>query len=193
MSFLKRIIGVDTYDEYKDKAKICIPYVTVILAFIFLLTFYFNWIVLSWILNLLSGTSIIFLAYIAGIVLLFDKEVPVELDGDSRRGYIFPKEKPKGYKATKWWGIILIILAVIIIYTSNRYRKYYAFKCKTFLVEESTGTYHLKDGSDKKTIECPIKMKGYEIEERGYQFCITCEEYAEDTESAYNSERFFKR
>lgn len=193
ISFLKNIIGCDRYDEFRCIAIRYIPIASIFLIVVFALTYFFYWSVLSWILNLITGTSLIFVAYIAGLVLLLDKGVTVELERDRYNNYKFPKEKPKGYKVTKIWGIILVILAILAIYFSNKYRKNYAFKCETFLVDENNGVYHLNGSCDEKSKQYTTQMKGYEIDEHGYTLCEICKDWASDTQDFYESEQFTRR
>ena len=61
ISFLKNIIGCGRYDEFKYIAKRYIPIASIFLVVVFALTYFFYWSVLSWILNLITGTSLIFL------------------------------------------------------------------------------------------------------------------------------------
>ena len=67
----------------------------------------------------------------------------------------------------------------------------------TFLVDENAGIYHLDYDNDceyAKESENLVRMKGYEIEEfTNCTLCESCEEWAEDAETEYESNYFFRR
>ena len=193
-SFIKDILGKNTYNEFKVYAKQYIPIATVVLIVVLALTYFFHWWLLSRILSIITGTSLIFIVYIIGVVLFLDYGVEVELEETWNGGYKMPDNRPFNYKyGTKLWGITLIVLAIAAIYISHKYRTYYAFECETFLVDENTGIYHLEYGHDDEEIRYTTKMMGYEIEENGYSFCESCKEWLEEAEEEYESERYIKR
>lgn len=192
-TFLKNIIGRNIYNELKRDAKQCIPVATVVLIVVLVLTYFFHWKILSWILNLITGTSLIFIAYIIGIVLLLDFGVNVKMTRSWDGSYKMPNSKPFKYHLTKFWEIILVVLAIAAIYFSNKYRRHYAFECETFLVDENSGIYHLEEGNDDEECNYTTKMKGYEIEELGYSFCESCKDWVEEAEEVYESERYSRR
>lgn len=180
-SFIKDIMGRNTYDEFKGIAKLCVPPATIILVTVIVLTHFFHWKFLSLVLNFITGTSLIFLAYIIGVVLLLDFGVDVwheqSRDGSDRiLRTIFG-----GYKITVVWAVLLVVLAIAAVYYSNKYRNHYSFECATFLVDEQKGIYHLKGyNTDCEEIEDRtrlVRMQGYEIEENNYTYCISCEEW----------------
>lgn len=186
-SFIKEVMGRNTYEQSKEYAEKYIPLATIVLLIVLALTYFFHWGILSFILNLIFGTSLIFLAYIIGVVLLLDFGVDVELEETWGGSYRLPKEKPKGYNNTIIWGVTLIILAIAAIYFSNRYRNHYAFECDTFLVDRQKGIYHLdgyNDGCEEIEEDSHlVRMKGYEAEKYNCTFCPSCEEWVEDAES----------
>jgi len=168
-SFLSNLLGRNTYDTFKDYAKIIVPIGTCILAILFTLTFFVHWNIVSSLLSLVTGTSLLFIAYIGVIILLLDFEVDVE---EPERSYYWEEpvkvKSRKEYKLTIAWGILLIMLGVTAIYFSNKYRKHYSFECSTFLVDEKAGIYHLDYDNDCEFAtesDNLIRMKGYEIEE----------------------------
>ena len=123
--------------------------------------------------------------------------VDIVLEKDWNGCYNFPTTKPKGYKRTVVWGIFLICIGIGSIYATNKYRKHYAFECDSFLVDENKGIYHL-DGYNDDYDEIDdsydlIRMKGFEIEEKGYTFCASCEIWVEDAEADYESDRYYRR
>ena len=187
-SFLSNIIGRNTYDEFKIYAKLIIAIGTCVLAVILLFSFFFHWKFISSLLDMVTGTSLLFVAYVAAFILVLDIEVDVD---ESRE----TENKPQAYKLTIVWGAVLIIVGISAIYFSNKYRKHYAFECSTFLVDHQARIYHLDWDND-----CEIasetgkleKMKGYQID-KSYNLCKWCEEWAEEAESQYESDRYFRR
>ena len=186
-SFLSNIIGRNTYDEFKCYAKVIIAIGTCVLSIVLLLSLFFHWSFISSLLSLVTGTSLLFIAYIAALVLVLDIEVDVDE----------PEKKPKpaAYKLTIVWGVVLVALGISAIYFSNKYRKHYAFECDTFLVDHQAGIYHLDWDND-----CEVAaesgnletMQGYQID-KSYTLCEWCEEWAEDAEDEYESNRYFRR
>ena len=193
-SFLKKIIGRQTYNGIKDTANQVVPIATCVLILLLGLSLFVHWTFISSILSLITGYSLIFIAYIIGLIVWLDKGVDVALQKEYR-GYAFPKKEPKGFKKTKVRGIMLVILGIVAIYFSNVYRKQYAFECDTFLVDHQKKTYHLDWDNDCEEAEMASrleKMKGYQIDD-SYTFCYWCEEWAEDAEAEYNANRFYRR
>lgn len=76
-SFISNLIGQDHYDGIKKYAKIIISIGTCILAILFLLTCFFHWRFLSTLLNLVTGKSLLFVAYVVAFILVLDIEVDV--------------------------------------------------------------------------------------------------------------------
>lgn len=194
-SFISNIIGKQTYDEFKVYAQIIIPIGTCVLAIIFCLSFFFHWGFISTLLNLITGTSLLFVAYIAALVLYMDIEVDVD-DAERYYGAKHEKEiKSNSYKLTVVWSVVLILFGIAAIYLSNKYRKHYAFECETFLVDKQAQIYHLNWDNDcevaAETGELE-KMKGYQID-KSYTLCVWCEERADDAFVQYSSNRYFRR
>ena len=191
-SFLSLIMGKNTYDEFKGYAKIIVLVGTIILFVLFLLSILVHWRFVSRLLNLVSGTSIIFLVYIAALILLLDKEVEVEEPIRYYRDEPIQIPTTRSFKLTILWSVVLLILGISVIFFSNRYRKQYSFDCSTILVDQSAGIYHLEWIED-----CEVaaesnslkEMKGYEIKGLGYKICDWCKEYAEEAEDEYYSDR----
>ena len=192
-SFLSKIVGRNTYNELKDYAKTIIAIGTCILAFVFLLSFFLHWGIIRILLNLVTGTSLLFVAYIAALVLVLDIEVDVEEPEECFESKLENKPKTTAYKLTIVWGVVLIALGICAIHFSNKYRKHYAFECATFFVDHQAGIYHIhwdddcKAASENGHIE---KMRGYQID-KSYSLCELCREWAEDAED--NSNIYFRR
>ena len=186
-SFLSNIIGRNTYNEFKGYAKVIIAIGTCILAIVLLLSLFFHWSFISSLLSLVTGTSLLFIAYIAALVLVLDIEVDVDE----------PEKKPKpaAYKLTIVWGVVLVALGISAIYFSDKYLKHYAFECDTFLVDHQARIYHLDWDNDCKVAAKSGNletMQGYEIN-KSYTLCEWCEEWAEDAEDEYESNRYYRR
>lgn len=186
-SFLSNIIGRNTYNEFKGYAKVIMAIGTCILAIVLLLSLFFHWSFISSLLSLVTGTSLLFIAYIAALVLVLDIEVDVDE----------PEKKPKpaAYKLTIVWGVVLVALGISAIYFSDKYLKRYAFECDTFLVDHQARIYHLDWDNDCKvaTESGNLEtMQGYQID-KSYTLCKWCEDWAEDAEYEYESNRPFRR
>lgn len=182
-SFLSNIIGRNTYDKFKGYAKEIIAIGTCVLAIVLLLSIFFHWSFISSLLSLITGTSLLFIAYVAALVLVLDIEVDVDE----------PEKKPKpaAYKLTIVWGVVLVALGISAIYFSDKYLKHYAFECDTFLVDHQAGIYHLDWDNDCKVAAESGNletMQGYQID-KSYTLCEWCEEWAEDAEDEYESNR----
>lgn len=194
-SFLSNIIGRNTYDEFKGYAKIIIAIGTCVLAILLLLSFFFHWRFISSLLNLVTGTSFFFIAYVAAFILTLDIEVDVDEPEMSNWSESEKKTKSTVYKLSVAWGVVLIALGISAIYFSNKYRKHYAFECETFLVDHQAGVYHLDWDNECEVAAEAInleKMQGYQID-KSYTLCEWCEEWAEDAEVEYESSRYFRR
>jgi hypothetical protein len=194
-SFLSNFIGKDTYDRYKAYSKRIIMIGTCILVLLFLLTQFVYSEVVSYLLRLVTGTSLLFIAYIAVWILVLDIEVDVEEPEKYFWNQEVKSDKPTTYKMTIVWGVILVILGISAIYFSNKYRKQYAFECETFLVDKSSRIYHIvfNDCEVAESASSLEEMKGYEIEESNYTFCEWCKEWLEEAESEYESSRYSRR
>lgn len=182
-SFLSNLLG-DAYSSLKSYAIWISLIGSGILMILYILSHYFHLGIVSWLLNLTSGTSLLFIGYIAAIIVLADRRVEV----DEPENYLYNEvEGPKSfkYKLTIAWGVILLALGIVAIYYSNRYRNRYAFECETFLVDEKAGIYHLEwyDECEKAAKAEKLKsLKGYQIE-KNFKFCDYCEEYQKEVES----------
>ena len=143
-SFLSHFIGERTYEVLKRYSNLVLLIGTGILVVLFLLLFFFHWTFVSRLLNLTTGTSLLFIMYIAAVILLLDIQVDVE---EFARRYWSESEdylKTTKYKMTIVWGVFLIVIGLSAIFFSNRYRKQYAFDCSTILVDQGAGIYHLE-------------------------------------------------
>lgn len=181
-SFLSNMLG-DAYLSLKGYAIWISLIGSGILMILYILSHYFHLGIVSWLLNLTSGTSLLFIGYIAAIIVLADRRVEV----DEPENYLYneiKEPKPFKYKLTIVWGVTLIALGIVAIYNSNRYRNHYAFECETFLVDEKAGIYHLDyiECSVAEEAESLEEMKGYQID-KTFRFCEECQEWLDDMES----------
>lgn len=185
-SFLSNLIGKNTYEELNGYARIIILVGTCLLLLFGGLSVFFHADIINWILKLITGTSLLFIAYIGALILVLD--IQVNVDEPERISWEAPLDvpKPMKYKLTIFWGLLLVISGIIAIYFTNKYRKQYAFECESFLVDTSNGIYHL-DYTDCEIAEESNNLeekKGYEIGDT-YHFCEWCKEWLEDIEDNY--------
>lgn len=194
-SFLSNILGKNTYDEYKGYSKLVIAIGTCVLLLLLALSNFVYWGFVSSLLNFVTGTSLLFIAYVAAFIILLDIQVDVEEPERNYWSQNVKSKKPITYNLTIAWEVLLVILGIAAIYFSNNYRKQYAFECETFLVDGTSGIYHL-DYNDCEVAEEAMnlkEMKGYEIEDLNCTFCDWCKEWLEDAEADYESSRYYRR
>ena len=183
-SFISNLFGDNTYTTIKRYSIWIFLIGTGILIILYVLSSLFHVGIISSLLNITSGTSLLFIGYIAAIIVLADKRVEV----DEPEYYLHnevKEPKPFKYKLTIVWGIILLVLGIVAIYYSNRYRNHYSFECETFLVDEKNGIYHLDwndDCSIAEKAESLEEMQGYQID-KSFKFCEECQECLEELES----------
>ncbi|MCQ2274586.1 MAG: hypothetical protein MJZ86_07325 [Bacteroidales bacterium] len=191
-SFIKKLLGESTYDEYKGYAKKIIPIATIVLVMFIVLSRFVHWGIVNWLLGLTLGTSLVFVAYVLGVILFLDFCVDVEMKEDSHGWSSFPKVMPAKYKFTIIWTFTLIILGIVAIFLSNKYKKNYDFECETFYVDEVMGIYHLEPCHHHAENDC-TKMKGYEVIQYDYTFCESCKEWLENAASESVANRYSRR
>ena len=186
-SFLKYLFGRNTYEGFKEEGGKYTHIATGILLLIFLLSLKFHWGILSYILDITFGYSLLFILYIISLVIMLDRGIPIEIKYDYNHNYVPPAEKPKGYTRTVVWGCILIAFGIVLVYATQQYKRHYGFECDTFRVDTINGTYHLSDNDceEASLADNLVEMQGYEIEETDYEFCEECQEWLEDAEDAY--------
>jgi hypothetical protein len=128
---------------------------------------------------------LLFIGYIFALIILLDIEVDVEEEEKKYLEGVKKKNKPFKYKLTIVWGGVLLILGIVAIYYSNKYRNHYAFECETYLVDEEAGIYHIDwdlDCGAFDDVEYLEPMKGYQIN-KSFKFCENCEEMLDEAES----------
>ena len=181
-SFLSNLIGKTNYHGFKEEYALVIFFIgTGLLAILTPLTFFCYWGILSSFLNLITGTSLLFIVYVAALIVLLDKEVKVETHSDSTIAKQKVK-KPFTYKLTIVWGLFLVVGGIVAIYGTNKYRRYYAFQCKkVFVVNKGDKFYHLyEECSHCENAEHLYVAKGYQMEKAHLKLCPECAELAEE-------------
>lgn len=107
--------------------------------------------------------------------------------------------KGKPYKLSILWGITLLVLGIVALHNSNRYRHYYSFLCNDFYVDTTNGIYHLDDRcdyigmNDNESVDedgfydnDEVRADWYtgeEVEDGGYELCKACNDYLSDIEA----------
>ncbi|MCR5140756.1 MAG: hypothetical protein K6B45_11425 [Bacteroidaceae bacterium] len=194
-SFLSNLLGRNTYYEFKGYAIIIVFFGTCILAILFGLSLIFHYKFISNILNLFTGTSILFGVYVGALILLLDFEVDVEEKESPYLGNPKKVKKTTMYNLTIFWGVLLLLLGVAAIHFSNQYSKRYAFECSFFLVDEQAGIYHINYKNGCKVAKEAYdlkKIKGYKID-KSFTLCKWCDQWAEDVESEYGTSKYYRK
>lgn len=165
-------------------AKFVVVIGTCILVTLYVLSYYYYSEFVSYLLDLTTGLSLLFIVYVAAFIILLDIQVDIDKStyDEWKKEFVMPI--PFNYKMTRVWGCVLIVLGIAAIYFSNRYSNQYAFECSTFVVDKNSNIYHLEWNVDCETAEKAeelVEMKGYQMRD-SYALCEECEECAEDVE-----------
>mgnify|MGYP006916115585 CR=1 FL=1 len=129
-SFLSNLVGSKSYDGFLEYAKPVVLIGSCVLIVLYTLSSFFHWEILSRLIDLTNGLSLLFIAFIAEFILLLDIRVEVE---EPERNYWDKTEKspkPFTYKLTIIWDFILIIIGILAIYYSYKYSKQYGSVAK---------------------------------------------------------------
>lgn len=193
-SFLSNLLSDETYDNWTGNARVIIASGTVILLVLFGLSYCFYSSIISFLLKLVTGTSLLFIVYM--VMWLFLLDIKVDVDEPEQFSWETPKEtvKPIAYKLSSLWTVVLVILGILAIYFTNKYREQYSFECDTFWVDKQTHLYHL-DWTECETSEHTRNLEeiqGYLIPDN-YSLCEECKEIAEEAGADYERERYFRR
>ena len=141
-SFISNFLGRQTYDWFKDLAVYIALIGTAVLGVLYALSHFVHSGLVSYLLSLTNGYSLLFIGYILTLIVLLDFEVVIDEPESTYWGQKKDTRKPLKYKLTVVWGIILLLLGIIAIYYSNKYRRHYSFECDSFLVDKKAGIYH---------------------------------------------------
>ena len=184
-SYISNLIGKNSYEEFRRMSGNIVVIGGLVLIIVFILSHFFHSGIINYLLQLTTGTSLLFIAYVAACILLLD--IQVEVDEPEQQWWEEKKKSPKPfkYKLTIIWGAVLLLLGIMAIYFSHKYRNKYDFECTTFLVDHQACVYHLDWNDDCEDAENAEELKlmyGYEIEE-SYSFCEACKEYEDEVES----------
>lgn len=180
-SFLSNLIGEETYESGMGYARIIIAIGTLVLILLYGLSFFFFSGIVNYLLKLTTGMSLLFIAYVAMWVLLLDIKVSVDEPETDYWDNSKDSPKPIAYKLSTTWTVALVVLGIIAIYYSNKYRSQYDFKCDTFLVDKQAHLYHIEwtDCEAAENADNLEKLHGYQISE-GFTLCEECKEIEED-------------
>ena len=181
-SYISNLIGEDSYEKYSRLALKIVVIGSIVMAVLFTLSHFYHSGIINYLLKLTTGTSLLFIAYIAVCILVLDIRVEVEKPEQQWGGTKKESPKPLKYILTIVWGVILLVLGIVAIYYSNRYRNHYSFECETFMVDEKDGIYHLDwndDCSVAEKAESLDEMQGYQMD-KTFEFCEECQDLLED-------------
>lgn len=195
-SFLAQI-APDGYQFLSELKPFALIYAGV-LSIVIVLSLYFKWSLINFFIDILMGWSILSIPFVGVLIVAVDKEILIP-----KRDFWNPKPiKSKAYTYSKIWGITLVITGLVVLYYSNQYKKYYAFQCQTFFLEQPQGIYHIKsncehigsDSNDERIDACElIEIKGHDVLDADYELCDACREWAEDAEMEYGMNRYYRR
>ena len=200
-SFLRSIIGNDSYDRLRGLSILYVPIYVVLTGLVFLLSKFFFWKILSTIFSILTGWSLFSLLFIGSIMLLCNIECNGEVSEymNLNNGSTWKEDNinPKSYNLTIVWFIVLLALGITYGVISDREESHYKFLCTTYLVDHNNGVYHIIENDNCEDItnyNSLVGMKGHEIEaQTNYQLCTSCEEWYEDVMNAIDESEHYRR
>lgn len=142
----------------------------------------------------------LFIAYVITLISALDVQVEEDVPNEEYDLLTQEKIRPKykhsfQYNMTIIWGILLVLAGAGGIYGTDKFRDHYAFETSYFLVDPQKRMYHVDYNNkceDKENAKL-YRMQGYEFEDKGYQFCIGCEEWLEDATDSYETDRYFRK
>ena len=113
-SNLLRCLFGDIYDDLlKPYARIIVAIGTCILCILIGLSTICHFTFISILINLVTGTSILFIIYIVALISVLD--IKVEIETEEQNYYVsksIKKPKNRKYKLTIVWAVVLIILSI---------------------------------------------------------------------------------
>lgn len=199
-SFLREIIGNDSYDSLRRLAILYVPVYVVVTGVVYLLTKFFFSGVLSSIFSLLTGWSLFSLLFIGSVMMICNIECKGEeteyINLNSGSTWKEDNINSRSYKWTIVWFIVLLAIGITLGTISNRESSHYKFQCTTYLVDHQNGIYHIIENDDCEDIadyDSLVEMKGHEIERQtDYQLCTSCEEWYEDVISDMEAQEHYR-
>lgn len=184
-SFISNFLGRQTYDWFKGMAVSIVLIGTAVLGVLFALSHFLHSNLVSYLINLTNGYSLLFIGYILALIILLDFEVEIDEPEQSYWGKKKEQRKPFKYRLTVVWSIMLLLLGIIAVYYSNKYRRQYSFECDTFWVDKEAAIYHLNwndDCSIAGNAENLEEMQGFQIT-KSFKLCEECEECLDEVEA----------
>lgn len=194
-SFLAEV-APDTYSILSELKPFAFIYL-IILAIVSLLSLFVQWSIVKFFIDCMMGWTLLSIPFIGVLIVIFDKEINLPI---TQRWEPSPK-KSVSYKLSMIWGIFLMVAGLVTLYFSNQYKKYYAFQCQTFYLEQPSGVYHLRKRceyigfSQEGQVEnvSISKVKGIDLLDEDHTLCVACSEWAEDAEMDFEVNRYFRR
>ena len=192
-SFLMELVP-DIYQFLKGLKPIALIY-AVVMGVMITLSLFFQWSFIEFFIEIMMGWTLLSIPFISVILVALDKEFSVQ---EYELKAKFHHQKAP-YILSMIWGIILCILGISTLYFSNKYKKYYAFQCQDFYLEETKGVYHIfKDceyvGEDNNGDQVDninlINISGKDLLDTEAELCYACEEHAEDAEAEVATYRY---
>lgn len=193
-SFLAEV-APDTYRFLSDLKPYTFIYLD-ILAIAAILSLFVQWNIVKFFIDCMMGWTLLSIPFIGTLIVSLDKEINLPI---AHRWESSPK-KSVSYKLSMIWGILLIVAGLLTLYFSNQYKKYYAFQCQTFYLEQPSGVYHMRKHCEYIgfTKTEPIenvsisKVKGIYLLDEDYTLCVACKEWAEEAEMYVEAHRFYR-
>ena len=93
-SYLSNLIGENSYEEYSNLAMKIVVIGGLILIVLFTLSHFFHSGIINYLLMFTTGTSLLFIAYVAACILMMDIRVQVEKPEQDRWGKEKEVKKP---------------------------------------------------------------------------------------------------
>jgi hypothetical protein len=180
------------YAEFKSQ-KVAAKVYTIVLAVAVVLSLFLYNGFIKFFIDLMLGWTVFFALYLVVIVVSLDRQVEIQVSELDLPRVDKPLDLnrlkvPESYGQTKIRGIALCVCAVIVMYFSNVYKKFYAFQCQELYLEATTGVYHLYDdckyigriGDDEYVDDIRVlDVIGADIRCSNYTLCPACKEEAE--------------
>lgn len=188
-SFLREL-GPKTYDTISSLKGYAFIYAAVLLVCL-ILSFFVVSSIVNFFIELMMGTTIFFGAFLAVIIITFDKEVIYQRHDKFQK---LKKVDPEAYKRSKVWGLSLCVVGIFILFLSSQYQKHYSFLCGGYYYDRATGEYHIVECDrvhyHKRRMEV---LTGEEISKiRNASLCDECQHIGEISESGLRG-HFFDR
>jgi len=183
-SFLSNLIGNSNYESFKEHARDVVVGGCCILIILYTLSFFYYSEIISFLLKILTGYSLLFIGFLMELILFLDVEIEEDLTEYNDRENNKLIIRSKKYLLTIIWGVCLLLMSIFLVFFTNQYWKQYSFKSDTFIVDRHAKIYHLYYNDDceiAKKAERLEEMKGYQIDS-SFKLCSYCKEWEEELE-----------